>query len=93
MQHSEITRDAPITTRGTRISSFRDLLDPQEEGCSGARRTTKPSTEGESKPRSAVRQKIIRVDKGYLKVVDDLEHIHSPRTSESMISSCPKPSA
>ena len=79
-QHSEITRDAPITTRGTRISTLRDPLDPQEEGCSDARRTTKPGTEGEAKLRSAVRQEIIRVEKGYLKVVDDLELTHSPRT-------------
>ena len=79
-QHSEITRDAPITTQGTRISTLRDPLDPQEEGCSDARRTTKPGTEGEAKLRSAVRQEIIRVEMGYLKVVDDLELTHSPRT-------------
>ena len=79
-QHSEITRDAPSTTRGTRISTLRDPLNPQEEGCSGARRTTKPGTEGEAEPHSAVRQEIIRVDKEHLRVVDDLEHAHSPRT-------------
>ena len=36
--------------------------------------------EGEAKPHSAVRQEIIRVEKGCLKAVDDLELIHSPRT-------------
>ena len=81
-QHSEITRDAPITTRGTRISTLRDQLDPQGKGCNGARRTTKPGTEGKPKPRSAVKQEIIRVVKEYLKVVDDLE-----LTLESIISS------
>ena len=40
MQHREITREAPITTRGARISTHRDPLNPQGEGCSGARRTT-----------------------------------------------------
>ena len=78
-QHSEITRDTPITTRGTRITTLRDQLDPEEAGCNGARRTTKPGTEGEAKPRSAVKQEIIRVGNGYLKVVDDLELTHSPR--------------
>ena len=34
----------------------------------------------EVKPRSAVRQEIIRVEKGYLKVVDNLELTDSPRT-------------
>ena len=62
------------------MSTHRDPLNPQEEGCSGTRRTTKPGTEGEAKPRSAVKQEIIRVDKKYLNVDDDLELTHSPRT-------------
>ena len=51
-------------SRNQNINPSRPAENPQEEGCSGARRTTKPGTEGEAKPRSAVRQEIIRVDKG-----------------------------
>ena len=55
-------------------------LDPQEEGSDGARRTTKPGTEWVAKPRNAVRHETVRVNIGYLRVVNELEHTHSPRT-------------
>ena len=50
---AEMTIDTPITTRWTSKSTLLDQLDPQEEGCDGARRTTKSGTEGEAKPRSS----------------------------------------
>ena len=76
-QRSEI--DTPITTRGTNISTLLDLLDPQEEGSDGARKTTKPGTEWVAKPRNAVRHETVRVNIAYLRVVNELEHTHSPR--------------
>ena len=79
-QHSGITRDAPITTRGTRKSHHRDLLNQQEEGCNSARRTRKPGTEGEPKRRIAVRPETVRVNIGYLRVVVELEPTTAPET-------------
>ena len=67
-------------SRDQKINTHRDLLNQQEEGCSSARRTTKPGTEGELKRRIAVRPETVRVNIGYPRVVVELEPTHSPRT-------------